>query len=260
MLKRISELFKPQEQRPPVTEQLDAMLDDTRSVSDQLDDMLAESEPMPLETLVEQEEYIFEPDDSITEPGPDLGYIQHSPEVVGYDTRELQWSSYRIIANAIEDGASILDFGCGRGDFKVFYAQETAQPYDEIDYTGIDSNQILIDAGKAVYPEIDVRVADWFNLPQDLKKDWAINVNSLNLRYDGMTITNWEYFTKTIQSMYDHAERGVIVMLASDIPKIEDGLINWNPGDVLNWCQGTFGTVAIDHSYSEEMFTLIIYK
>jgi hypothetical protein len=256
MLKRISDLFKPQEQKPTVTEQLDTMLDDARPVTEQLDDMLAESEPMPLETLVEQEEFIGE----LPEMEQDLGYIQHAPEVVGYDTRELQWSSYRIVANAIEDGASILDFGCGRGDFKVFYAQETGQQYDEIDYTGIDSNQILIDAGKAVYPEIDVRTANWFELPQDLKKDWAINVNSLNLRYDGMTITNWEYFTKTIQSMYDHAERGVIVMLTSDIPKIDDGLINWNPGEVLNWCQGTFGTVAIDHSYSEEMFTLIIYK
>ena len=255
MLKKISELFKPQEQKSKVTEQLDSMLGDSRPVTEQLDSML-EAETMPLETIIEQEEFI----DELPELEPDLGYIQHAPEIVGYDSRERQWSSYRIIANSIEDGASILDFGCGRGDFKVFYAQESQQPMESIDYVGIDSNKVLVDAGNEIYKGIDVREADWFALPKDLKKDWVINVNSLNLRYDGSTITDWEYFTKTMTAMYEHAERGVIVMLASDILKIEDGLINWSPGDVLNWCQSTFGVVALDHTYSDEMFTLIIYK
>jgi hypothetical protein len=255
MLKRISDLFK-QDPKPSVTEQLDTMLGDSKPVGEQLDDMLAETENISLEELDEQEEYIGE----LPELEPDLGYLQHSPEVVGYDTRELQWNSYRIIANSLNVGESILDFGAGRGDFKVFIAQEFQQQLDEISYVGIESNKILTDAGREVYPGIDLRESDWFNLPNDLKADWAININSLNLRYDAMSISNWEYFTKTVTCMYEHANTGVIVMLASDIPKIEDGLVNWNPGDVLNWCQSTFGTVAIDHSYSDEMFTLIIYK
>ena len=60
--------------------------------------------------------------------------------------------------------------------------------------------------------------------------------------------------------MYEHALRGVAVMLSSDITGIDDGLINWSPGEVLNWCQSTFGVVAVDHTYSNDMFTLIIYK
>jgi hypothetical protein len=251
MLKRISDLFK-QEPKPSVTEQLDTMLEDSTPIGEQLDAMLAEDETITLEALVEQEEYINEL--------PDLGYLQHSPEVVGYDTRELQWNSYRIIANSLSIGESILDFGAGRGDFKVFIAQEFQQQMDEISYVGIESNKVLTDAGREVYPGIELRELDWFDLPSDLKADWAININSLNLRYDAMLVSNWEYFTKTVTCMYEHANTGVIIMLASDIPKIEDGLVNWNPGDVLNWCQGTFGTVAIDHSYSNEMFTLIIYK
>lgn len=193
-------------------------------------------------------------------PDPDEGYIMHSTEVVGYDNRERQFTSYGIIADTIKL-STVLDFGCGRGDFKVFYAQRMEIQPDQIDYTGIDINEILITAGKELYPDIDIRVADWLNMPKDLKKEWCINVNSLNLRYDrDLTKDDWEYFKASIKAMYECATSGVAVMLASDSTDIDDGLINYNPGDVINWAQKEFGGVAIDHSYSTEMFTLIIYK
>lgn len=219
-----------------------------------------------LEVLIESQSFspvVAESDDIEIEylpPDPDEGYIMHSTEVVGYDNRERQFTSYGIISSVI-GVSSILDFGCGRGDFKVFHAQRMEIEPDQIDYTGIDINEILINAGKELYPDIDIRVADWLNMPKDLKKEWCINVNSLNLRYDrDLTKDNWEYFKASIKAMYECATSGVAVMLASDIPGIEDGLINYNPGDVINWAQKEFDGVAIDHSYSTEMFTLIIYK
>ena len=49
-------------------------------------------------------------------------------------------------------------------------------------------------------------------------------------------------------------------MLASTLTKIDDGLINYNPGDILNWAQGKYKNCALDHSISSDLFTLIIYK
>jgi SAM-dependent methyltransferase len=218
-------------------------------------DILIESQSFNPEVNEEDDiEYEYEP------PSGDDGYILHSTEVVGYDNRERQFTSYGLIADIIGN-SSILDFGCGRGDFKVFHAQRIEIEPSQIDYTGIDMNEILINAGKELYPDIDIRVADWLNMPKDLKKEWCINVNSLNLRYDkDLTKDDWEYFKASVKSMYNCATSGVAVMLASDLPGIEDGLINYNPGDVINWTQKEFGGVAIDHSYSTEMFTLIIYK
>lgn len=219
-----------------------------------------------LEVLIESQSFspvVAETDDIEIEylpPDPDEGYIMHSTEVVGYDNRERQFTSYGIISSVIGE-ASVLDFGCGRGDFKVFHAQRMEIEPNQIDYTGIDINEILINAGKELYLDIDLRVADWLNMPKDLKKEWCINVNSLNLRYDrDLTKDNWEYFKASIKAMYECATSGVAVMLASDVPGIEDGLINYNPGDVINWAQKEFDGVAVDHSYSTEMFTLIIYK
>lgn len=188
----------------------------------------------------------------------DEGYLQYSAEVVGFDNRELQWDAYRMVAS-YTDSNSVLDFGCGRGDFNVFWKAES--PDRELDYIGVDLNEPLINAGKEVYPDETLILKDWFSLDVNLKQDWAINVGSSNLRYDAdITLNDEEYTKKTIQAMYNHCNRGVIVALASKYTTIKDELINHDPGKILNWAKEEFGNVAIDHSMGDDVFVLIIYK
>lgn len=254
MLKRIKQFLSsnPDQTMPETTMTTITTSEDTSNEELNNLEVLIESQSFAPDTVEEDVEY--------ETPDGDNGYIMHSSEIVGYDNRERQFISYGLISDVI-GLSSVLDFGCGRGDFKVFYAQRMDIHPDNIDYIGIDMNEVLINAGKELYPDIDIRIIDWMNMPKDLKKEWCINVNSLNLRYDtDLTKDNWEYLKESIKVMYECATSGVAVMLTSDLPEIEDGLINWNPGDILNWAQKEFGGVAIDHSYSTEMFTLIIYK
>jgi SAM-dependent methyltransferase len=189
----------------------------------------------------------------------DLDYLQHSSEAVGYANRELQWNAYRSITAHIPEDASILDFGCGRGDYKLYHADDFKS---DLDYIGIDMNQQLIDAGKEVYEDrVDLRCTDWFSISEDLKQDWCINIGSCNLRYDAdIKSSDIEYLQNTIHAMYKHANDGIVILLASDISSVEDGLINYDPGSILNWAQKEFKNVAIDHSFSNDVFALIIYK
>ena len=186
----------------------------------------------------------------------DPEYLEYSAEAVGFENREQQWDTYRIVANYIPEDGSVLDFGCARGDFERFFQTEFKT---DLDYVGIDFNQQLIDAGKKIYnEEVELVCQDWFKL-DDEKADWCININSSNLRYDADTTMNdLEYLQATIKKMYTHAEQGVIILLTSG--DTDDGLINWNPGDILNWAHKEFGNVALDHSFSTGGFTLIIYK
>jgi SAM-dependent methyltransferase len=186
-------------------------------------------------------------------------YLEYSSEAVGYENREQQWDTYRVIANYLEDGDSVIDFGCARGDFERFYLSDIG---GDIDYIGVDSNQQLIDAGKKVYnEEVELLCQDWFSLDKDLVQDWSINIGSSNLRYDADTVRDdMTYLKDTITAMMKHCEKGSLILLASDNVKLDDGLISWNAGDIFNWAQKTFGNVAIDHSFSDSIFTLIIYK
>ena len=192
----------------------------------------------------------------------DPDYLEYSAEAVGYQDRQSQWDIYRTITTYLppdeEDNISVIDFGCGRGDFERFYATEF--PETDLDYVGLDMNQQIINAGVTAYnDEVDLRCLDWFNLPKDLKEDWAINVNSNNLRYDADTTQNdLEYLHSTIDVMYNHANKGVIIMLATGTST--DGLINYEPAPLLDWAIKKYGIVTLDHSIGEDLFTLIIYK
>ena len=197
-------------------------------------------------------------DDVVTISSPDAGYLEYSSEAVGFNTREDQWNLYASVAGFITPGSSVLDFGCGRGDFKSFWLSEIS---DELNYIGVDMNQPLIEAGQRIYDDRELILTDWFQLDDNVRADWCINLGSCNLRYDADTVTNdIEYLQHTIETMYQRANAGVVVTLASSLPGIEDGLINYNPGDILNWAQGKFGQVALDHTMSRELFNLIIYK
>lgn len=188
----------------------------------------------------------------------DAGYLLHSSEVVGYDSREHQWNTYRTVMAYMSEGDSVLDFGCGRGDFKAVYESESG---NELDYIGLELNQSMIDASAELYPNFDIQKTDWFKIPSALMADWCVNIHSLNLRYDAdLTQDDIQYKHATIEQMYKHANKGVIVMLASDIISKDDGLLATNPGDLLNWAQQNFGNVALDHTFSDELFALIIYK
>lgn len=208
-------------------------------------DIMQEFEPLDAEVLEMTEEY-------------DESYLQYSSEVVGFGNREQQWNAYRTVMTYTGPEDSFLDFGCGRGDFIPFYMAE----YNETpNYIGLDLNEPLIKAGKELYPDSELLLTDWFNLDETIIADWAINVGSCNLRYDADTVQTDEAYTKnTIRRMYQHCNKGVVIMLASNLPGLQDGLIDHNPGDILNWAQKEFSNVALDHSLSDDVFCLIIYK
>jgi len=220
------------------------------------DPIVEVAEPTEIEATDDELEQMNDP------AGSDPDYLEYSAEAVGYQDRESQWNIYRTVTSYLlpdEDGElSIIDFGCGRGDFERFY--ETEFPGQDIDYVGIDMNQQLINAGKKAYnDEVDIRCMDWLNVPSDLKEDWAININSNNLRYDGDTTKNdEEYLHATIESMYKHANKGVVIMMATG--QNPDGLINYKPSPLLEWAIKKYRIVTLDHSIGEDLFTLIIYK
>lgn len=189
----------------------------------------------------------------------DPDYLEYSAEAVGYINREQQWNTYRMMVNYLPEEDSVLDFGCGRGDFARFYETEIN---DGLDYIGIDMNKQIIDAGiKAYENEVDIRCLDWIKFDPNLKQDWCINMNSNNIRYDADTTkTDEEYLISTIDSMYEHANKGVLILLSSSIPNEGGDLINHNPGNIFNIVQKKYGLTALDHTISNDLFLIAIYK
>jgi len=257
------EVEKEVEEAPPIVDDIDEseepISDDEMEAAKEelakqdvevvLDDEMEEMDDLSEEELAEL--------NNLSEGDPE--YLEYSAEAVGYENRQAQWDTYRIVAQYFESGDSILDFGAGRGDFERFYQTEFKE---DLEYVGVDFNQQLVDAGKKAYKgEVEVLCQDWFKLDKDIQQDWCVNINSSNLRYDADTTRTDEIYLKdTIVKMMQHCKKGSIIILSSDILETDDGLINFNPGDMLNWAQKEFNSVALDHSYADGVFTLVIYK
>lgn len=253
-LPKISKPVKKEEVVPP------DLLDDNMAepvpeyIEDEVKDTYKDIKPME-EIIPSEQEKV----DMQTEV--DEGYMQYSSEVVGFENRELQWNAYRTVLS-YTDSTDILDFGCGRGDMWSFVQTEAPFNEEKYTYTGIDLNEQMVKLGQEIHEGINLISSDWFKLPEDLApRDWAVNAGSCNLRYDADTVTTDEEYTKnTIKTMYDYSNKGVVLLLASSLIDIEDGLVNHNPGSLFNWAQQEFGNVALDHSVGDDVFCLIIYK
>jgi SAM-dependent methyltransferase len=188
----------------------------------------------------------------------DQGYLEDSAAIVGYATRQEQYNAYGEAIVVIPQGSSILDFGCGRGDF--FSWHNITYNNIEFDYLGIDANQVLIDIGNKIYDNINLKCLDWNSLEEEDKKDWCINIRSNNLRYDTSTeISDVDYLKSTISKMYDMCNQGLIISLSSDKYDVPNQL-SYNAGNILKWALKEYDNVVIDHTTDTNQFLLVIYK
>ena len=186
------------------------------------------------------------------------GYLEDSSSVVGYANREEQYAAYAEIIGVIPEQSSILDFGCGRGDFFAWHEMTYGQ--GNVDYLGVDANQALIDAGTELYDDVKLVCTDWNNLTESDNKDWCINIRSNNLRYDSQVeVTDFEYVTETISKMFDLCNVGMIISLSSDKFDVE-GQITYSAADVSDWALSKYDYVAVDHTTDTNQFLIIIYK
>jgi alkylated DNA repair protein alkB family protein 8 len=62
-------------------------------------------------------------------------------------TRKFFWRDFEFIADYVEDGDKILDYGCGNGRLLEILGDKN------IEYTGVDASQKLIDLAKKKYPQ-----------------------------------------------------------------------------------------------------------
>jgi SAM-dependent methyltransferase len=71
-------------------------------------------------------------------------------------TRKHFWGDLEFLSDYVHDGDQVLDFGCGNGRLLEIIGRK------EIDYSGVDVSQKLIDLAQAKYPD---RAAKFSKIP-----------------------------------------------------------------------------------------------
>lgn len=197
-------------------------------------------------------------------------------DTLGYDVKTLGWGSveqqeYRFAQTVSSEinfrSKSILDIGCGFGDYYKFLEKNNVPVKD---YQGLDINPNLIAEANEIYKNDDRVNFKVSNVIEEKSNDPIADVGvmlgvlNLNLKekYD-----NYEYSFKAIKNAFSYVEEVLVVdflstNLTEDYEK-EDFVFYHDPIKMLEFGLTLSSNVVVKQNYlpiPQREFMLFIYK
>ena len=184
-------------------------------------------------------------------------------EKYGVDPKSLLWKTrgaahqrFRQFWAEIDfSGKSVLDIGCGFGEFGKFLLKR----YKNVDYTGIDIIPKFIDAAKKEVAGGKFEVKDYNEIDDRYGVVVASGVLNSNMRG-----RNLKYRQKAIKKMFSLSKNiFALNMLGghpSPINKPESNIWYADSVEILKYCLSLTRRVILRHHYHPRDFTVFMYK
>lgn len=176
-----------------------------------------------------------------------------SPRALGWRDEHSQFSRFRVLCQIADlRGASILDEGCGLGDLYPYLTER----FPGIRYTGLDINPDMIAAAGRKYPAASFVAADFSDFTGG-PFDYVLSSGALTLKVPDFKT----FYFGHIRKMYELAEKGVAFnMLRASVIGEDLTYAAYDPAEVEAFCRTLTDNVALRQDYSDEDFTLYLYK
>ncbi len=152
-----------------------------------------------------------------------------SPQAVRW-TPEGQLLRYKTLLNIAGDfsGKSVLDFGCGKGDFYGYLREKGIQ----VQYCGIDINENLIEFARKKYPETEFIVIDIEETDFNRTFDIIFICGVFNLRIAGIEESMKNILKKTFNLC---REALYVNLLSYYVPRRDIELFYVKPEEILQF-------------------------
>jgi SAM-dependent methyltransferase len=174
----------------------------------------------------------------------------------GVDSHETRHRQFlRLLDGAVD--ASIIDLGCGFGDFLRFLRAEGYRGH----FNGYDIAPEMIEKARELYGETDD--LQWrIGAEPDDAADFAIASGIFNVKGDVPAATWTRYVRQTIDVLAGAGRRGFafnVLSLSSDPERRRPNLYYADPADMLSYCLSRYGrSVALLQDYGLYEFTLVV--
>lgn len=191
-----------------------------------------------------------------------ISYFSDRLDEFGEDPRALDWSGaeaqllrFGVIGDiGIAEEHSVLDVGCGQGDFFEWLRRRGLQE----NYTGADiSEDMLAIAGKR-WPEASFHRASALEVTTLGKFDWVIASGIFYLRVH----EPYGYLEQAVSEMYACAHQGVCFNTLADWGgrSGDDNEFRAIPSKVLEICHAICPRVVLRADYHPGDITVCLYK
>ena len=175
-------------------------------------------------------------------------------QALGWRDKQQQELRFAIISE-IDDlnGKSILDVGCGFGDYYDYLTERDLQ----VRYTGYDIVPKLLEVARQRHPEMRFEERDVLTEEVEGSFDYVVSSGVFNHRVSD----NDRFIKKMLDRMYKLCNLGVAAnMMTNYVDYEEDYLYYYSPQDIFRYCQSLSRYVVLRHDYPLYEFTVYIYK
>jgi len=177
----------------------------------------------------------------------------HSPRACDYGNPLSQQTKFRTLSAVMDlTGKTILDVGCGMGD----YADYLTGRFKDFTYSGIDISSKMVETARQAHPALDIRLG---NIIEDVIERFdVITANGIfYLLGPGAPALMKEMVTR----MYALSIRAVAFnSLSSWAQDKEEGEFYADPLDTTEFCRQLTPWVVLRHDYHSRDFTVYLYR
>lgn len=185
-------------------------------------------------------------------------------ERYGHDVRALDWGSresqerrFGVLAGVGNlNGRSVLDVGCGLGDFAAWCARQAMA----VDYTGIDITPRMVELARECLPAQAFRAADLFALPlppEGRAWDYVVASGIFAKRQEDPE----RYLREAVAHMFALSRVATAFnVLSTWAPASESSEYHADPLRTLEYCRSLSPWAVLRHDYHPRDFTVYLYK
>ena len=177
-------------------------------------------------------------------------------QALGWRDEAQQKLRFQIFVDCMHlDGStSILDVGCGFGDFYEFLKINNKA----IIYEGCDISPEIISIARQTNKNIKFQVCD---LRDGAYVEQSFDYVCVSGIFNYKISDNEKFLHNTLIAAYAICKKGVIVNMTTDKVDYKDSLLYYyNPGSVLDFCSSLTRRIIIRHDYPLFEFTVGLYR
>jgi len=177
----------------------------------------------------------------------------YSPLGCDYGSWETQKDRFNVMAAAAPlEGKSILDVGCGFGDFYEYLGTSLKN----FDYLGIDLSKEMLETARERHPSGTFREVNL--LSEDIEPRDIVIANGIFylLGDDG-----WAHMQTIVERLFALAGEAVAFSsLSTRADRINEGEFYADPEQVLSFCLTLTPWVVLRHDYHPGDFSVYLYR